>query len=445
MPMSILCLVLSGLLWGTGGLIGTLLGQAAGLSAMCVAAFRLLAGGGLIVAFLPLTRGRWPAGRAAWIRVAVNGLLSALFQGCYFAAIALTSVSLATFVTIGGAPVIVALVEQALGRRPLGRAGVVTMVVALAGLGLLAGAPSGGLSQAGVLAGTGLALLSAAGFAAVTLIGTSPEAGLHDLTLNGLGFILGGLVLLPLAAVTGSGPGFRPGLASAGLLAALAIGPTAAAYTLYYRGLREAPASTAALLTLIEPLAAAVLAALVLGDRLTAPGIAGAVLLLAAVARTVRADSSRLSAGSGRRRPLPGGELARLRRGHGGRLGRRQVDQAAVGDHGDGQVHHEEDGDRLRRLPQRQDVDVRKPQDQRDGDGHAQEDPARRGTDPGDDWPGHARDYHPDYGQLRVVGELEVRVALGGGEDSLPDDHQESVGQERPGDGGDRRGQHADR
>ena len=43
-------------------------------------------------------------------------------------------------------------------------------------------------------------------------------------------------------------------------------------------------------MTLIEPLTAAVLAAVVLGDRLSATGIAGAVLLLAAVVRTVRAD-----------------------------------------------------------------------------------------------------------------------------------------------------------
>jgi drug/metabolite transporter, DME family len=291
MSVSTLYLVLSGLLWGTGGLIGTLFGQAAGLSALAVAAYRLLAGGGLLVAFLTLTGRRWPTGRAAWTRIAVNGLLSALFQSCYFAAIALTSVSLATLVTIGGTPVIVAVAEQVRGRRAMGRAGVITIALALAGLGLLVGLPGGGFSESAVLASTVLALLSAAGFAAVTLIGTSPVADLDELTLNGFGFSLGGLVLLPLAALLG-GLGFRPGLASAGLLAALGIGPTAVAYTLYFRGLRKASASSAALLSLIEPLTAAVLAALVLGNRLSATGIAGAVLLLAAVVRTVRADSA---------------------------------------------------------------------------------------------------------------------------------------------------------
>jgi DME family drug/metabolite transporter len=291
MSISAFYLVLSGLLWGTGGLIGTLFGQAAGLSAMSVATYRLLAGGGLIVTFLTLTGKRWPTGRAAWTRIAVNGLLSALFQSCYFAAISLTSVSLATLVTIGGTPVIVAIVEQARGRRALGRAGVTTIVMALAGLGLLVGFPGGGFSETAMLASTGMALLSAAGFAAVTLIATSPVPDLDELTLNGFGFSLGGMALLPLAAMTG-GLGFRPGLASTGLLTALGIGPTAVAYTLYFRGLRKASASTGALLSLIEPLTAAVLAALVLGNRLSATGIAGAAILLAAVVRTVRAHSA---------------------------------------------------------------------------------------------------------------------------------------------------------
>ena len=304
MPISTLYLVLSGLLWGTGGIIGTLFGRDAGLSAMSVATYRLLSGGGLIVGFLTLRGRRWPRGRAAWTRIAVNGALSALFQGCYFAAISLTSVSLATLVTIGATPVIVAIVEQARGRRALGRAGMITVAVALAGLGLLVGLPGGGFSETAVLASTGMALLSAAGFAAVTLLGTSPVMGLDELAMNGFGFSLGGIALLPLAAVFGGGLSFGPSLASAGLLAALATGPTAVAYTLYFRGLRRASASTAALLSLIEPLAAAVLAALVLGDRLSATGIAGAVMLLAAVFRTVRAESC--NAYYQRRRTQPG-------------------------------------------------------------------------------------------------------------------------------------------
>ncbi len=124
----LLCLVTSGLLWGTGGLTGSLLGRVAGLSAIAVAACRLTAGGVLIVCYLTGTRRPRPSGRAAWARITVIGLLAAIFQSCYFAAVSLTSVPLATLITIGAAPVIVLGAERAIGRpvaarRPHHRAG----------------------------------------------------------------------------------------------------------------------------------------------------------------------------------------------------------------------------------------------------------------------------------------------------------------------------------
>src|SRR5580704_15742732 len=242
----LLYLITSGLLWGTGGLTGSLLGRVAGLSAMSVAACRLSAGGTLIVIFLTVTGRRWPAGRTAWTRIAVIGVLAALYQSCYFTAVALTSVALATLVTIGTAPVIVLGANRLTG-RPAGRFAPVAACLALAGLGLLVGLPSG-FPETAVLASAGMAVLAAAGFAALTLIGARPVPGLDDLTVTGFGFTLGGL-------------SFRPGLEAIGLLIALGTGPTAVAYTLYFRGLRQAAASTAALLALLEPLTGAVLAA----------------------------------------------------------------------------------------------------------------------------------------------------------------------------------------
>jgi drug/metabolite transporter, DME family len=283
----VLCLVLAGLLWGTGGLSGTLLGRAAGLSPLSVAALRLLAGGALIVAFRVVPGRRWPSGRAARTRVAMIGLLAATFQAAYFSAVSLTSVSLATLVTIGATPVIVLAAELLLGRRRLDRLALVRTALALAGLSLLVGLPSGGYGSAAVLESAALALLASAGFAALTLAGTVPVPGLGEETVTGLGFTVGGLVLLPLAVVAG-GLAFQPTAAALGWLAALAVGPTALAYTLYFRGLRGAPASTGALLSLLEPLTATVLSVAFLGNRLGPAGIAGAVLLAAAVVSGAR-------------------------------------------------------------------------------------------------------------------------------------------------------------
>ena len=283
----LLYLVMSGLLWGTGGLTGSLLSRVAGLSALAVAAYRLTAGGVLIVVFLTVAGRRWPAGRAAWTRITVIGLLAAFYQSCYFTAVSLTSVPLATLVTIGAAPVIVLGVDRVTGRQA-GRLAVATTGLAVTGLGLLVGLPAG-FRESAVLASAGMAVLAAAGFAAVTLTGARPVPGLDDLTVTGFGFTFGGLALMPLAQAAG-GIGFRPGPAAIGLLIALGTGPTAVAYTLYFRGLRSVAASTAALLTLLEPLTGAVLAALLLGERLSAAGIAGALIIATAVILTVQAN-----------------------------------------------------------------------------------------------------------------------------------------------------------
>ena len=144
-----------------------------------------------------------------------------------------------------------------------------------------------------------MAVLAAAGFAAVTLTGSRPVPGLDDLTVTGFGSTIGGLALMPLAQLAG-GIGFRPSLASVGLLAALGTGPTAVAYTLFFRGLRSAAASTAALLALLEPLTGAILADRLLGERLSATGIAGAAAIGTAVIVTVRANRGAANHGVGR-------------------------------------------------------------------------------------------------------------------------------------------------
>lgn len=279
-------LVMAGVLWGTGGLLGRMLADAAGLSSLAVAAYRLAIGGLLIVGYLLGSGRRVPRHPAAWRRITATGTLAALFQGCYFAAVSLTSVSLATLVTIGSAPVLVLLVR----RRTAERRQVGAVVLALLGLGLLVGLPADG--PGAVLAGSAFAVLAGAGFAVMTVLASRPIPGLDDMTTTGLGFTFGGALLVPLAGAT-SGLGFVPDVRTVGLLVALGVVPTAVAYTCYFRGLRSASATVGVVMALLEPLTAAVLAALLLGDRLGAVGVTGAVLLGAAVILAARGNPDR--------------------------------------------------------------------------------------------------------------------------------------------------------
>jgi DME family drug/metabolite transporter len=275
-------LILAGVLWGTGGLTGSLLARETGLSPMAVAAYRLAVGGALVIVYLVLARRPLPRGRQAWTRVTVIGLLAAVFQACFFASVSLTMVSLATLFTIGTSPVLVLTAEWITSRRRVTLPTLMTIALAVAGVTLLVGVPSGGLTTTSVLTGAGFALLAAGGFAAVTLISARPVPGLDDLTATGLGFAIGAAVLAPLATATSS-MAFIPRPASLGLLLILGTAPTAVAYALYFRGLRTAPASTAALMALLEPLVGTVLATLILGDRLSPTGLIGAGLLTTAI------------------------------------------------------------------------------------------------------------------------------------------------------------------
>jgi DME family drug/metabolite transporter len=284
-------LVLAGILWGTGGLFGRMLGDATGLSSLAVATYRLAVGGLLLVGYLLVTGARLPRSRAAWARIAAVGALAALFQVSYFTAVWFTSVSVATLVTIGSSPVLVLLARP----RSADRRGLVAVGLALCGLLLLVGVPAdGGPSTAAVLAGGACALVAAAGFTAMSLLGARPVPGLDAMATTGLGFTLGGALLAPLAVAT-SGLTFAPTPVAIGLLVAFGLVPTAVAYTCYFRGLRGAEAGVGVLMALLEPVTSAVLSAVLLGDRLGASGIAGGLLLCTALVLTARGQRERSS------------------------------------------------------------------------------------------------------------------------------------------------------
>lgn len=272
-------LVLAGVLWGTGGLAGSLLAAKAGLHPLAVAAYRLLVGGGAATLFVALTGGAVPRTKAVATRLVMVGGLFALFQASYFAAVTLSSVSMATMTTIGTAPVFVTL-AGAFRRRP-GRWTLVSVAGTLAGLVLLRWSPDE-IAPARLAAGVGFALLAAAGFAALTLVTAKPVDGLEPLPTTAFGSLLGGLLLLPAAAAEGMALPLQADVFA--LACYLGVVPTALAYAAYFRGLADAHPVLGALSAVLEPLTAAVLSAVLLGERLSVTAWCGAAMLVAALA-----------------------------------------------------------------------------------------------------------------------------------------------------------------
>ncbi len=123
----------------------------------------------------------------------------------------------------------------------------------------------------GLVAGLTYALYS---WAAHRLISRGVTSG----AAMGTVFGLGGLLLMPVLLATGAPLLSSWSNAAVGIYMALV--PMFVGYVLFGWGLAHVPASTATTLSLLEPAVAAVLAVLVVGERLPLPGWAGIALVV---------------------------------------------------------------------------------------------------------------------------------------------------------------------
>ncbi|MEV5408969.1 DMT family transporter [Thermopolyspora sp. NPDC052614] len=276
--------------WGTGGPAASMVYQTSGLGPVTVSFWRFVCGALLLATALPFTARAAQPGAASPVGPAPRrrgmllliGLGMAVSQAAYLAAIAEIGVAVATVITLGASPLVVAAGARVLLGERLGRTGAVSMTVAIGGLLLLItpGVPAAPAPGASPTLGVGLALLSAVTYGGVTLLSRAFPADPYGTAL--WSFVVGAVVLLPVAAVQGLLPG-RAAAETAALIAYLGAVPTALAYGLFFGGLSAIRATTASVLSLIEPLAATALGVLMFGERLTPAGAAGATALLVAV------------------------------------------------------------------------------------------------------------------------------------------------------------------
>ncbi|MZD10504.1 EamA family transporter [Streptomyces sp. SID5785] len=306
-PRGLVCLVVAGLAWGTAGAAAELVFRAGGLGPAALSFWRCAGGLVLLLAVRALRRSPAPAATAVreprWrtaVRVLVLGVSLALFQTAYFAAVAATGLAVATVVTLGAGPVLIALGARLTMGERLGRGGVVAVVGALGGLAVLVlGSGGATVRPAGVL----WALASASGYAVMTLLtrwfGRAGRVGDRLGTTAGT-FAVASLALLPF----GVAEGLVPHAGHIGevlvLLAYIASVPTALAYGLYFAGAAVVRSATVSVIMLLEPVGAALIAVTLLGERLTGATVAGTAVMLAAVVGLAATEAR-----GAQRSPLP--------------------------------------------------------------------------------------------------------------------------------------------
>jgi len=292
----------AGLVLGGAALFGTV-GTAEVLGpvvpATGLAAARLLLTAMLLVA-VALTAGHGRAVLACLRRSPTwwAGLGQAFFNLCFLAAMRQAGVAVGTLVAIGATPVLTGLLTRQVSPRWLAATG-----VAVAGLALLvAGQASGTATFRPSALGILLALGASASYATYIIAGNAAVArGLATTPYLAAAFAVSAVLTVPFL------PGEAGFLArpSAWLLVGyLAVVPTVAAYSLFNRGLRGVRSATASTLGLLEPVVAAVLAVLVIGERLGAVAVAGAALILLGLVLVVR-SAARMTQSPRVRAPLP--------------------------------------------------------------------------------------------------------------------------------------------
>lgn len=287
--MSARLLVLAAaVLWGTTGTSQAF--APAGASPLAVGTVRLVLGGAALLALALRERDGARSLRVARGAGLGTALLSAAcvaaYQLSFFAGVARTGVALGTVVAIGSAPAWTGLIAWVVRRERPERGWGPATGLAVAGSALLlagggGGDGAGGGGGTGVdAAGLALALAAGASYAGYTVASkVLLDAGRSPAAVMALGFGGGAVLVAPLlAAVDLAWLGSARGLAVAGWLAFVTMG---LAYVLFGRGLAGLPASTVSTLSLAEPLTAALLGVVVLGERPGPVGVVGGALVLA--------------------------------------------------------------------------------------------------------------------------------------------------------------------
>ena len=288
-------IALAAISWGTTGATMRLLSP---LSPLVVGFIRLAVAGPLLFA-TAVVSGRWEVGSPAnALGVFGVGLAMAAYQVCYFSAVPRTSVAITALLAICTAPLIVVMLARIfLGERLTGLT-LAAVPLGITGTAFLVIGPSGGSIRitAAFAFGALLALGAALSYAVVAVLSKHLLATMDPLAIVGIAFPLGAALLSPVAL---EGSLLPPSTGTQwALLLYLGVLPTALAYVLYVLGLRMTSATTASIVTLLEPLTATTLGILAFGEHLGMLGYIGAVLLLLALVLTIRSPLTPERAGN---------------------------------------------------------------------------------------------------------------------------------------------------
>ena len=226
-----------------------------------------------------------------------------------------TSVSHAALI-VGAVPVLVVIISALLGRGSSRAPAWAGALVALAGVGLVAGGGGAGTTLAGDL----LVLLSVTGSAFFIVLQPGLLAGRDPAAVTAVQLGAGGLAALPVAIVLEGAPPAPSGTDALAAVLALALTGTALAFWLFAWAQARVPAAVAGAFVNLEPLIGALTGAVAFHDALGPAQLAGGAAILVGIMlglprdrAAVAEEPARRPAVRERRRPHDAGRALRDR------------------------------------------------------------------------------------------------------------------------------------
>lgn len=281
--LAVLFVILGATLWGSQGIYVRTL-SAGGLSVYDICAMRIVGSAVVLTALMLIFRPRLLKLKISdiWICIGSGMVSIAGFNACYYNAIELTSLGVAA-VLMYISPAVVTLFSCLLFKERFTKRKALSLVLALTGTGFVSGifGSAQHVTTAGVLWGLGSGFCYAS-YSIFSVFGIRRQY--HPLTLMSWTFIIAALCIAPLASpgkIISAVSAF-PFLIVPALCLVLLC--TLIAYLFYTTGLAHMEAGRAAVLAVVEAVAAALFGIALFDDPLTLNLIIGIAAVLASTA-----------------------------------------------------------------------------------------------------------------------------------------------------------------
>ncbi|MCO6540187.1 MAG: EamA family transporter [Gilliamella sp.] len=293
--LGILAVILASILWGTTGTAATF---APSLSPLLIGSLAMGIGGILqcTLAISKIIKERHLLIKHVHLLI-VGAIAVMIYPLAFYSSMRLSGVTIGTVVSIGSAPILSALIEYISRDFRLTKQWVIGAAFGILGMILLAFSEDNSTTTQYEHTTIGILLGLIAGFTYALYSWSARQLmlkGISTKSAMGATFGFGGILLIPVMLLTGTA--LFDSLTNIAVCIYIALIPMFMGYLCYGYGLSKISASSAITISLLEPVIAAILAMLIIGEQMSLVGWFGVILIFLCLMFVTLSSITNLSA-----------------------------------------------------------------------------------------------------------------------------------------------------